>query len=131
MRNVLDKSRTENQNTHLCSITFFPESHAVYEITSKKWWSQRGHKLRHNMAHTRCMLYNQGYAHASAPTTRQICNTYCLFTAVIIHERASMLSYTYTTCYIWFWDWWPFVSHEICIHVCNYVMYVRMYICIR
>ena len=35
MRNVSDKSLTENQNTILCSKTFSPENHAVYEIMWK------------------------------------------------------------------------------------------------
>ena len=28
------------------------------------WWRLRGHKWRHNMAHTRCMLDKQDYMHA-------------------------------------------------------------------
>jgi hypothetical protein len=36
MRNILNKSRRENQNANLCSVTFFFfENRAVYEITSK------------------------------------------------------------------------------------------------
>jgi hypothetical protein len=30
------------------------------------WWSQKGHKWRHNMAHMSCMLIKQGYLHAHA-----------------------------------------------------------------
>jgi len=32
MKHVSDKRFGENQNTVLCSITFFPENRAVYEI---------------------------------------------------------------------------------------------------
>ena len=35
---------------------------------SKKWWSQRGHKWRHNTALTSCLLNKQGYMHACAFT---------------------------------------------------------------
>jgi hypothetical protein len=35
MRDVLDKSCRENQNTCLCSVTFFYENPAVYEIMPK------------------------------------------------------------------------------------------------
>jgi hypothetical protein len=41
------------------------ENRAIYDIMSKKiWWNQRGHKWRHNMAHTSSMLDKQGYVHA-------------------------------------------------------------------
>ena len=35
MRNVLDKSCRENQNTHFMFNNFFSENRAVYEIMSK------------------------------------------------------------------------------------------------
>ena len=35
MRNVLDKSSTENKNTHFIFDNFFTENRAVYEIMSK------------------------------------------------------------------------------------------------
>ena len=61
----------EKFKTHiLCSVTFF-ENRAVYEIMSTIWWNLRGHKWRHNMAHTRCMLDKQGYVHLLACTRTQ------------------------------------------------------------
>ena len=66
VRKILDKSRRENQNTH---FTFFPKI-VPFMRYRKMWWSQRGHKRRHNMAHTRCMLDKRdnthSYAHAHA-----------------------------------------------------------------
>ena len=35
MRNILDKSCRENQNTHFMFSNFFPENRTVYEIMSK------------------------------------------------------------------------------------------------
>jgi hypothetical protein len=35
MRNILDKSSRENQNTHFVFNNFFPENSAVYGIMSK------------------------------------------------------------------------------------------------
>ena len=83
------------------------------------WWSQRGHKLRHNMAHTRCMLDKQGYLHSRActrprprawtptraRTCRQIYNTYCFSTTTMIRERTSLLRYTYIACLIRYQMW--------------------------
>ena len=36
MRNVLEKSCTENQNTHFMFNNFFFENRAIYDIMSKK-----------------------------------------------------------------------------------------------
>jgi hypothetical protein len=36
MRNVSDQSFRENQNEHLCSITFAPENRAVDDIKWKR-----------------------------------------------------------------------------------------------
>ena len=43
MRNVLDKSCKENQNTHLMFNNIF-KNFAVYEITWKNIWSWAGHR---------------------------------------------------------------------------------------
>jgi hypothetical protein len=96
--NVVEKIKT-----HFMFSDFFPENRAVYEIMRKIWWSQRGNKRRHNMAHTHWMRNKQGYTHAHAcirprirapirtcdrshahtHTHRQICNIYCSSTAPI------------------------------------------------
>jgi hypothetical protein len=41
MRKVSGKSCRENQNTHLCSISFFFENRAVYEINVEKYGRNR------------------------------------------------------------------------------------------
>jgi hypothetical protein len=57
MRNVSDKCRTENKNTHFMSNSFFfPENRTVYEICGKIWYSQRGHRWQYNTVHAHCML---------------------------------------------------------------------------
>jgi hypothetical protein len=79
----------------------------------------KGHKWRHNMAHTRCMLDKQDYTHAQAHapgylhkqvrahTHTQIYNTYCFSTAKIIIESASLLRYTYigSLVILYSWQW--------------------------
>jgi hypothetical protein len=64
------------------------------------------------MAHTRRMLGKQRYMHVPGhPRTHaragtcthahtQISTIYCFSTAIIIHERVSMLHYTYTACFV-------------------------------
>ena len=51
------------------------------------WWCQRGHKWRHNMAHTICMLDKQGY------TTRA-------------RTRLSVTLYVHCLCCLILF-WWP------------------------
>ena len=45
MRNVLDKSCTENQNAHVMFINFFPENRAVHEIMSKNMVELEGPQM--------------------------------------------------------------------------------------
>jgi hypothetical protein len=85
----------------------------------KMWWSQKGHKSRHNMAHTRCMLDKQGYTQARACTSSLIrpatrtharkhsyalthtlthtdkCVILFAFSRQFLREHASMLRHTY------------------------------------
>jgi hypothetical protein len=49
MRNVLGKSYSENQNTRFSLSSFF-ENHAVYEIMSKIWCTQRGRNWQYGGA---------------------------------------------------------------------------------
>ena len=59
MRNVSEKTFTENQNTILCSTTFFFfENSAFYEIM---WKYRAGQATDDNMAHSHCMLDIYGY----------------------------------------------------------------------
>jgi hypothetical protein len=45
----------------MLSIFFFRKSCRWWDNVEKMWWSPRGHKWRHNMGRTRCMLDEQGY----------------------------------------------------------------------
>jgi hypothetical protein len=95
MRNVSDKSCRENQNTHLRSITFF-ENRAIYEIMWKNiaepdrpqktiwcmsiaWWITKGTNTH---------------------------SEYVILIAFLrqawLHERASMLRYTYIAYLVYF-----------------------------
>jgi len=78
MRNVSDKSCTENQNTHFVFSNFPPENRAVYEIMWKKYCTA-GRATDDNMAHAHCVLDTYGYKH-----TLTICNTYYIYTAVMV-----------------------------------------------
>ena len=68
MRNSLDKSCRENQNTHFMFNNLFPKNAQFMRQCRKIWCNQRSHKWRHNMAHTCCMLDKQGYTFACACT---------------------------------------------------------------
>ena len=64
------------------------------------WWRPRGHKWRHNMAHTRFMLHAHAPVYPHARTHRPISNIYCFSTTTVMRERASMLRYTYIACLV-------------------------------
>ena len=49
-----------------------------------------------NVAHALCVLDKLGYRHILG-----ICNTYCFSKVTILHERASMLRYTYIACLVY------------------------------
>jgi hypothetical protein len=66
MRNISNKSCRENRNTHFTLSDLFLKIVRLWQWGT--WWSQRGHILRHNMAHTRSMLDKQGYTHACTHT---------------------------------------------------------------
>jgi len=53
-------------------------------------YCRAGHATYNNMAHALCMLDNYGYKH-----TLRIYNTYCFPLQQLLHERASMLRYTF------------------------------------
>jgi len=69
----------EKIKTHiLCSMTFFFENCAVYEIMWKKY-CRAGQAADDNMAHAHCMLDTYGYKY-----TIRICNSYCFSTAKMV-----------------------------------------------
>ena len=118
MRNVLNKRSREGKNTDYMVDNLFSKIMPFMRYCRNSWWSQRDHKWRQNMAHTRCMLYKQGYinarpctrprarvhecaserAHAHTHNHTQICNIYCFSTVTMIRESVLILRYTY--CYI-------------------------------
>jgi hypothetical protein len=57
MKNISDKSCTENQNTHFVFNNFFFLNRAVYEIMWKKNCNA-GQATDGNTAHAHCMLDN-------------------------------------------------------------------------
>jgi hypothetical protein len=85
------------------------------------WWRPRGHKWRHHMTHTRCVLDKQGYiricactrrrarvftcTHAQACTHRPICNAYSFSTATVASRmRLSVTLFVHCfSCYIIIW----------------------------
>jgi hypothetical protein len=85
----------------------FPKIAPFMRQCRKIWWSQRVHKWRHNIAHTRCMLNKQGYMHAHTRVRAHArkrarihthTHEYVIFTfstAKMIREIVSMLRYTY------------------------------------
>jgi hypothetical protein len=93
MRNVLGKSCRELQkNTFLCSITFFPENRAVYEIM----WKNIAEPGRPHMTRWRMRI---------ACWTAKATNTHSRYVILLafllqqwLHERATVLRYTYIAC---------------------------------
>ena len=83
MRNVLDKSCRENQNTHfMFSNFFFSENHAVYEIMSKNVvepeatndvtiWRIRVACWISEATRTHALAYEPGHSHAHTHTRTQ------------------------------------------------------------
>ena len=79
MRNVLERSCTENQNTHFVLNNFFSfQNHAVCEIMWKS-------TVELGRPCVYCRLDTSGYRH-----TLRICNTYCFFTATVILQKTPL-----------------------------------------
>jgi hypothetical protein len=107
MRNILDKSCRENQNTHFIHNNLFSKI-ALFMRYRKIWWSERG-QWRHNMANTTCMLDMHGNTHVCASTrprararTRAHTHKYVTFIAFqwqqLFCERAAVLRYMCIAC---------------------------------
>jgi len=89
-RNVSDKSRRENQNTHFKFSNFF-ENLSLYKIKWKKY-CRAGHITDDNTAHAHCML------------DKKATNTHSEYIILVafnlqqwLQERPSTLRYTYCT----------------------------------
>jgi hypothetical protein len=85
------KNRGGNQNTHFNISAFFQKSCRLWENVEKYCRSRQA--TDDNMAHAYCMLDNKGYKH-----TFRIRNTFCFLLQQWLHERASMLRYTFRVC---------------------------------
>jgi hypothetical protein len=108
MRNVLEKSCSDNQNTHFMFNTFFPKIPPLWDNV-EEYDGYCGATNDVTRWHTRCVQEKQGYIHARmrmhkatgpsshthARTRRQICSTLCFPTVTVIRESASVLRYTY------------------------------------
>jgi hypothetical protein len=91
MRNLSDKSCRENEKTHIsCSITFFSEIRAVYEIMWKKY-CRAGQATVDIIRRMRIACW--------IPKATNTHSEYVILIAFPpqqwLHERASMLRYTY------------------------------------
>jgi len=57
MRNVSDKRRIKNRNTHLMfNNIFFSKIEPFMRKCGKILWSRAGHRWQYNTAHALCML---------------------------------------------------------------------------
>jgi hypothetical protein len=96
MGNVSDKSCTDNQKTRFMFNNFFFENHAVYEIM----WENIVQPGRPQMTiwrmHFSCWIPKATNTHSQ----------YVILVAFpllqLLHERASMLSHSYTVCFVKF-----------------------------
>ena len=74
VKNVWDRSCTENENTHfMFGNSFFRKSCRLWDNVEK--YCRVGQATYGNKTHAHCMLDTQGYKH-----TLRICNTYCFST---------------------------------------------------
>ena len=85
MRNVSDKSCTENRNTHFVFSSFFFENRAVYEIMWEKY-CRAGQATDDSMAHADCMMGIEDYRYKLT-----ICNIYCFSKATVVTRTRKML----------------------------------------
>jgi len=92
MGNVSDRNCRENQNTHFVSI-FFKENRAVYEIIWKYFVEPDRPQMTVWLMHFVCWV-------TKATDTLRICNTYCFPRQQWLHERDSLLGYTYIACLV-------------------------------
>jgi hypothetical protein len=98
MRNFTDKSCRENKTCFVPPPTPPPprppnsENHAVREQCGKKYCTA-GQATDDNIAYAHCMMDNKGYKY-----TLTISNTFPQ--QKWLHDRASLLRYTYTVCLV-------------------------------
>jgi hypothetical protein len=103
MKNFLDRSCRETQNTHfMCSNFSFPKivplmgpctCVCVFIYIYIYIYSRVDKAMHDNMAHAHCMVHTYVYKH-----TLKTCNTIAFSWQQWLHERASMLRYTHVQC---------------------------------
>jgi hypothetical protein len=108
-RNVSNKIYRENQNTYFIFNNFFRKLRRLWDNVEKcggargatddvTIWRMR---VECWMCKATCTRQRaRADAHAFARAQTQICNIYCFSTATVIRERASMLRYTYISCFV-------------------------------
>jgi hypothetical protein len=79
----------ENQNIHFVFSNPFPKIAPFMRLCWKMWWRPRGHKWRHNMAHTRCVMDLQGYMNLYAGTLPRACVPTCTHAPACTHRPIS------------------------------------------
>jgi hypothetical protein len=90
---VVDKIKTRS----FWSVTFFfRKSYHLWHYIEKYY--RVGQATDDNVAHAHCMLYTQGYKY-----THRLCNTNCFPLQQWLHERASVVRYTYFACLLPIW----------------------------
>ena len=93
MRNVLDESCRENQNTFLCSVTFF-ENRTVYEIIWKIIVEPENPQM------TIWLMLISSWIPKATNTPLEYVLLIYFPQQKWLHERATILRYTYTACFV-------------------------------
>jgi len=95
MKNVSDKRCKDNQNTHLCSVTFFFRKSCL----CGKMWKNSVERGRSQMTIWRIRIS------CRTPKTTNLHSEYVILITLPLqqwlHERVSMFHYTYTACLIY------------------------------
>jgi len=79
VRNVSDKSCTENQNTHFKLNNFFSENRAIYEIMWKNVVERGRPQMTIWCMHIACWIPQTTKTH-----TQRICSNYCFSSATMV-----------------------------------------------
>jgi hypothetical protein len=94
MRNVSDRSCSENQNTRFMFNNFFFENCSFYEMMWKIVVQTHG-------LHTTIWRVRSAYWITKATNhTLRICNTYCFFTATIVKRTHLSVKLQYSACLV-------------------------------
>jgi len=88
MRNVSDKSCTENQNTHFVFSNFFSENRAVYEIMGKNIVERERPQMTIWRMRIACWIPKATNTHS------EYVISFAVPLQAWLHERASMLRYS-------------------------------------